>query len=297
MQKILLSGGSGMIGNHLENLLKSKNYEVAILSRSKSHPSIGVYNWDPPNNKIDEHVFENCTAVVHLAGAGIADKPWTPNRKKEILESRVNSSRLLFETLKNTSHQVKTVISASAIGIYGNGGEQIKNEESRLDKGFLQDTCVAWENEVKRIGELGIRVVILRIGVVLYSEGGAFPQMARPVKLFLGAPLGSGEQYISWIHIDDLNRIILYAIENEKVKGVYNAVASNPVTNNQFYKVLAGELNKPLWPLNVPSFLLKILLGEKAEIVLSGQRVSNNKLLETGFEFKYKNLAEAIANV
>jgi len=295
MQKILLSGGSGLLGSHLINFLKSRAIESAVLSRQKLDDETNFYQWDPSGNEIDLNAFENCSAIIHLAGAGIADKRWTPKRKEVILRSRVESTNLLFESLKGKAHKVKTIVSASAVGIYGNANDDWKVEGSEIDKGFLQDTCVAWENSVKRFEELGIRVVILRIGVVLAERGGALPQMAFPVKLFAGAPLGSGKQYISWIHIDDLCRIFLMALEDNKMKGVFNAVSSNPVTNKEFYKALANKLGRPLWPICVPEFIMRLILGEKAEIVLSGQRVSNDKLLKSGFSFNYSSIDGALS--
>lgn len=207
------------------------------------------------------------------------------------------STQLLFESLKRGSHRISTLISASAIGIYGDGGDELKTEESKIDRGFLQDTCLQWEKQAERFTDLGIRLVILRIGIVLTNKGSALPQMSLPVKLFLGAPLGTGRQYISWIHIDDLCRIFQHAIEIDSMKGVYNAVASEPKTNKQFYRSMAKELNRPLWPVHVPTFVLKLILGEKSEIVLSGQKVSNEKLLETDFKFAYKNCEEALASL
>jgi uncharacterized protein (TIGR01777 family) len=297
MQKILLSGGSGLIGTHLTSYLKSVGYDTAVLTRAKSDPERGFYHWDPASGVIDQNALNACSSIIHLAGAGIADKVWTPKRKREILESRIESTQLLFESLKRGSHRISTLISASAIGIYGDGGDELKTEESKIDRGFLQDTCLQWEKQAERFTDLGIRLVILRIGVVLTNKGSALPQMSLPVKLFLGAPLGTGRQYISWIHIDDLCRIFQHAIEIDSMKGVYNAVASEPKTNKQFYRSMAKELNRPLWPVHVPTFVLKLILGEKSEIVLSGQKVSNEKLLETDFKFAYKNCEEALASL
>jgi len=294
MNNIIITGGSGLLGSHLLPFLESKKFVPAILSRKIRKDDSNFYAWDPESDKIDLSVLNGASAIIHLAGAGIADKSWTDKRKKEILDSRVKSAELLFETLKNNPHTIRTIVSASAVGIYGDGGDEWKTEESSIDHGFLQDTCRAWEESVQRFKELGIRVVILRIGVVLAKDGGAYPQMALPIKFFAGAALGSGEQYISWIHIDDLCRMITYALKNEKTQGVYNAVSSQPVTNREFYRVLANNLNRPLWPFNVPASMLNIILGKKAEIVLSGQRVCNKKVLSTGFEFNFNNLPEVI---
>ncbi|HNS10986.1 MAG TPA: TIGR01777 family oxidoreductase [Bacteroidia bacterium] len=294
MNKIIITGGSGLLGSRLVPFLKSKNFVPAILSRNNRKNDPNYFVWNPDAGQIDTAVLEDSGAIVHLAGAGIADKSWTEARKKVILDSRVKSATLLFETLKSKPNRIRTIISASAVGIYGDGDGEWKNEESSIDRGFLQDTCVAWENSVQRFEELGIRVVIFRIGVVLSNDGGAYPQMSLPIKFLAGAALGSGEQYISWIHIDDLCRMIVHALENENMHGVYNAVAPQPVTNREFYRVLAKKLSRPLWPFNVPASILKIILGKKAEIVLNGQRVANAKILSTGFEFRFNNLNEAI---
>lgn len=296
MSKILISGGSGLLGAHLVPFLEAKGFMPAILSRDKSNVDKAIYHWDLSKANIDVESLQGASAIIHLAGAGIAEKAWTSKRKKEILESRVKSSELLFDTLKKTNHGIKTIISASAVGIYGDGGEDLKTEDSAIDKGFLQETCVAWEKSVRCFEELGIRVVILRIGVVLAKNGGALPQMALPIKLFVGAPLGSGKQFISWIHIDDLCGIITYVLMNEEINGVFNAVSSIPLSNKDFYKVLASNLSRPLWPVSVPSFLLQIILGEKSEIILHGQKVSNAKIRMAGYKFKYVSLNEAIAS-
>ena len=295
MQKILLSGGSGLLGSHLAHFLKSRSIETSVLTRKSVDDKTDFYKWNPARQEIDLMAFENCSAIIHLAGAGIAGKRWTAKRKEQILNSRIHSTNLLFESLKGRAHKIQTIVSASAVGVYGNGHDVWKNEESEIDKGFLQDTCVAWENSVRRFEELGVRVVILRIGVVLAKEGGALPQMALPLKFFFGAPLGSGKQYISWIHVDDLCRIFLKAIVNKEMNGVFNAVGPKPVTNKEFYRALASKLNRPLWPINVPSSLMRLILGQKAEIVLNGQRVSNDKLLNSGFNFNYPTIDEALS--
>ena len=285
------------MGTHLSHFLSSRRLESSILSRRKTNENSGVYHWDPEQDAMDLRAFENCSAIIHLAGAGIADKRWTEKRKKEILDSRVQGSNLLFKSLKNSKHRIKTVVAASAVGIYGNGGDEWKVEESNIGSGFLPDTCRQWETSIRQIEELGIRLVILRIGVVLAKDGGALPQMALPVKLFLGASLGSGKQYISWIHVDDLCRIFLEVVEKESLEGIYNAVSSDPVSNKEFYIALAEKLERPLWPINVPSFIMKLILGEKAEIVLQGQRVSNAKLLNSGFDFNYKTISQAFSRI
>lgn len=294
MKKVIISGGSGLIGSKLTDLLKAQGHEVFLLSRDPDKKNANYIYWDPVRSILEPGVFQYCDTLIHLAGAGIGDKRWTSGRKKEIIESRVKSTELLFEKLNREKHQVKTIIAASATGYYGNRGNELLSESASGDSSFLSETCKEWEKASSRFEELGIRLIILRIGFVLSGRGGALPLMSLPVKLFAGAALGKGDQYISWIHIDDLCRIFLHAMDNERMKGIYNAVAPNPVTNHQFYKLLAEKLKRPLWPFNIPSFLLRTILGEKADLVLHGQRVSGRKLSETGFDCRYKDLKDAL---
>lgn len=294
MKKVIISGGSGLIGSKLTDLLKAQGHGVFLLSRDPDKKNANYIYWDPVRSILEPGVFQYCDTLIHLAGAGIGDKRWTSIRKREIIESRVKSTELLFEKLKGEKHQVKTIIAASAIGYYGDSGNEWLGEEAPGDQSFLSSTCKEWEKANSRFEELGIRLVILRIGFVLSGRGGALPLMSLPVKLFAGTALGRGNQYISWIHIDDLCRIFLHAMNNESMKGIYNAVAPQPLTNHQFFKILAEKLKRPLWPFNIPSFLLRTILGEKADLVLHGQRVSGRKLSETGFECRYKDLKDAL---
>ncbi len=283
-----------MIGESLDQFLESQNYSTAILTRSQKKEGGKFFHWDPENEIIDPEAIRGCTSIIHLAGANIADKSWTPERKKEIKESRSKSADLLFKTLKQNQHSVKTIISASATGFYGDAGEEWQTEESKSGVGFMAETCVEWEKSILKFKELGIRVVILRIGMVLSKQGGALSTMSLPVKLFLGAPIGTGKQFISWIHIDDLSKLFVHVLENESISGTYNAVSSKPIINADFYKVLAQHLKRPLWPFNVPTFLMRLMLGEKADIVLHGQKVSNKKIKEAGFKFDCEELKDAL---
>ncbi len=295
-KKILITGGSGLLGNHLTELLLEKNHRVAILSRNKADNQ-NSFHWNVENKFIDPKAFEKTDTIIHLAGAGIADKRWTVKRKTEIIDSRVKSAELLFEKLKSTSHQVKIFISASAIGIYGDCGDEWMDETHSSTSDFLGETCTQWEASANKFSEIGIRVVILRIGIVLAKDGGALPQMAQPIKLLVGSPLGSGKQFMSWIQIDDLCSAFLKAVEDEKMIGVYNAVAPVPVTNKEFVKALAKVLNRPFLPIRVPGFVLKLILGEKAKIVLDGQRVSAKKIRDAGFRFQFEKVEDALNNI
>jgi len=294
--KILITGGNGLIGRHLQQALKARNYEVATLSRNPPANQNAVY-WDIDKGEIDVRALDQTNTIIHLAGANIGGKRWTEKQKKEIIESRTKSAELIFLKLKSTPHQVKTFISASAVGIYGDRGSEWANENHSHGSNFLANTCEQWEAAAQKIEFLGIRVVILRFGIVLAANGGALPVMAKPVKLFVGATLASGQQYMSWIHLDDLCRLVIYAMEKETMRGVYNAVASNPVTNKEFTKQLGEVLHRPIWPFSVPSFLLKLILGEQATMIMEGQRVSNKKILAEGFQFKFQDLKTALADI
>jgi uncharacterized protein (TIGR01777 family) len=296
MHKILIAGGTGFLGHHIYGFLKKEGRELAILSRGQMGQDI--YHWDIKKHQIDERAFAGVETLINLSGAGLADHRWTNSYKKEIIDSRVDSTKFLVDTLKkNPNHAVKTVISASAVGYYGENGSTWVDEMFRAREDFLGSVCAAWEKAALEFESLGIRTVIIRIGFVLAADGGALPVMARPVRFFVGSPLGSGKQYLSWVHVDDICKIISFAIRNEKVHGIYNAASTKPVTNTELMKGIANVLHRPLWPVNVPSFLLKLLLGEKAAIVLDGQRVTNEKLRMTGFEFGYTDLSKALQNL
>ena len=298
IKNVLISGGTGMIGTRLTELLRQKNYNVAYLSRSKSSDKdVKVFQWDIDKESIEAGAVMWADYIIHLAGAGIADERWTEKRKKVIRDSRVNSAGLIINQLKDKQHHVKAMITASAIGYYGDTGNSYANEDTPSANDFLGKTAIEWEFASEKAREFGVRVCQLRTGIVLSKEGGALPRLALPVKLFAGAALGNGNQYMSWIHIDDLCQIYLKAIEDKNMEGAYNAVASETVTNKKFNKILADVLNRPLLLPNVPAFALKLFLGQMAQTVLMSSRISNKKILQTGFEFKYDNLKEALEEI
>lgn len=293
--KILITGGSGLVGMRLSEMLIDQGYEVAHLSRNPDKVSnYKTFKWDVKKGSIDENAITYADYIVHLTGASVAGEKWTEDRKKEIINSRVKSTELLYTCLKNLDHHVKGFISASAIGIYGNAGDQLMSEESTTGNDFLADVCKVWESAAWQMHELHLRTVIMRLGIVLSTKGGALPQMARPVKMMAGAPLGSGKQYMSWIHLDDTCRLFIRAIEDTQFEGVYNAVAPHPVTNKEFMTELAEAMKKPLVLPKVPAFAINLMMGEMSEVVLTGQRVSANKVLQTGFTFEYNFLEEAL---
>lgn len=237
--------------------------------------------------------------IIHLAGAGVADKRWIPERKKEILESRTESSLLLYETLKNEDHHVKAVISASAIGIYGFGLDDnvIMREETKPGTDYLSDVVVQWEHAVDQIGSLGIRVAKIRIGIVLSEKGGALQEMSQPIKLWVGSPLGTGRQLLSWIHINDLCEMFVKGVEDNSMSGAYNAVSIHPATNREMTNLIAKVLHKPLWAPAVPAFVLRLVVGEMADIVLNGSNVSPEKIQSSGFQFQFTDLEAALRDL
>jgi uncharacterized protein (TIGR01777 family) len=294
---ILLTGGTGLIGSHLTEQLLKKDYHVSHLSRSEGNDArVKTFVWDVNNGEVDERCIDGVDIVVHLAGAGVADKRWTEQRKKVIIESRTKSIGLIYDLLRRKKHTVNSIISASAIGYYGNRGDKLMTEDSLPSNDFMAKCCIAWENAVDEGRAMNLRIVKLRTGVVL-DNSGALAKMAMPVKLYIGSPLGSGKQWIPWMHWLDVVNMYLYAIENKNLAGIYNMVAPNPVTNKQLTQAIANQLHKPLWLPNVPAFILKLLLGEMSTIVLGSTTVSAQKIEAAGFKFRYPVIKEALAEI
>jgi uncharacterized protein (TIGR01777 family) len=299
MAIILITGGSGLVGKDLTKRLILEGHEVRILSRyPKSTDRIKSFFWNVEKQEIDEKAFEDVEHIVHLAGSGIADKRWTIERKKDIIDSRVNSMKLITDTVKRKKIQLKSFVGASAIGIYGmTTSEKIFSETDSGADDFLSSSCTQWENSYKEIQSFSEKTCIIRIGVVLSKDGGVLKRLLPLFQLGLGSAVGSGKQYMPWIFIDDLVAVFYEALFNQKFSGIYNAVSSEHITNQQFSKHLAKNLSKPFFLPNVPAFLLKLLFGEMANVLLEGSRVSNQKLIYEGFEFKYSTLSDALKKI
>ena len=297
-RNILITGASGLIGTRLIKNLLEKGHRVSVLSRQNSNfKGVSTFNWDIDKQLIDLKAFQGIDTIIHLAGAGIADKRWTKQRKQEIVDSRIRSTQLLYHTIDAIKAPVKTFISASAVGYYGDRNDEILYEESESGTGFLADCCKQWEAAVDEGLKSGIRVVKLRIGILLSKQGGALSELARPVSFFVGAPLGSGKQWMPWIHLTDLVSIFEKAIENSDYSGTFNACTPYPVTNYEFTKILAKKLFRPVWPVNVPEFVLKTMLGEMSTVILNSTRTSPQKLMDMGFRFRYQGLDAALSEI
>jgi uncharacterized protein (TIGR01777 family) len=298
MKTILITGGTGLVGSHLIPKLLNKGFTVKVLSRSEQKSdtdNLTYHKWDIKNNFIDKEALKNTDFIIHLAGAGIADSKWTASRKKVLINSRVDSLNLLYSTLKKSTLKPAKLISTSGVGYYGAvTNEVIYKETDKAEKDFISQICIEWEAAANKFSALDIPVLIPRVGVVLSEKGGALEKMKTPAKFNFGSPLGTGKQYMPWIHIEDLCNIYLKGIEDESFVGTYNAVADEHINNKGFSKQLAKSMGKAFFAPNVPSFMLKLLFGEMSKIILEGSRVSNMNLLKSGFKFKFPKIEEAL---
>lgn len=300
--KVLISGAAGLVGQSLCKLLEQNGYEPIILSRKKNEKSpFRTIVWNIEKQQIGASGEEiEADFIIHLAGAGIADKSWSEQRKAEIISSRVEGAELLAKLISGMKKKPKAFISAAAIGIYGNRGDEELDETTAIRKEsseFLVQSCIAWENSAHKISEMGIRTALLRIGVVLSTKGGALTKMLPSYKFGTAPYFGSGQQYFSWIHIEDLCRIFLFLMENENCSETYNATAPNPVRNKDFAKKIAQAKKQPALLLPVPAFALKIAMGEMSAIVLDSAKVNPKRLLDAGFEFNFPDLKKALEDL
>lgn len=293
---ILIGGGTGLVGSRLATILQEKGYQTHILTRSPRGRE-NHFVWDVKNKNIDIKAFEGVKHIINLAGEGIASGLWTPQRKKRILDSRVNSNQLLIDKIERHNIKINSFVSASAVGIYGDQGAKWLTENDRGNpKDFLVDTCIQWEKTLNHPYLENTRKVKIRIGLVLAKNGGVLPKLLMTYKLGFGNYFGSGEQFYPWIHLDDISRIFAHSIEDDSVEGAYNGVAPNPHTNKDLVKGIGEILHKSTL-IPIPKLALKIGLGEMSDVVLNSNRASAQKIINTGFEFKYPNLKPALRDL
>jgi hypothetical protein len=298
--KVLITGATGLIGNELVSLLLQNGVSIHYLTTSKkkieNELNYKGFYWNPEQGIIDENCLMGVDAIIHLAGATIS-KRWTNSYKQEIIESRLLSSAVLFKALKNHPNQVKQIVSASGTAIYPNNDKVIYDENSQeIDNSFLGNVVYKWEESADKFKSLGLKVCKLRTGIVLSNKGGALIEMAKPIKMGIGSPFGTGKQIQSWIHIHDIAALYFFAISND-LEGVYNAVAPIPVSNEKLTMTIATVLKKPLFMPNIPKFMMKLLLGELHVLLFENRNLSAQKIIDKGFVFKYKTIEKAIENI
>lgn len=308
MSKILITGGTGLVGKALTESLLKKNHEVIILTRDKDkitttqQPKLSYAFWDVDKQQVNTEALCSADHIVHLAGANVAEKRWTKERKQEIVDSRVKSGELICNTLRNHPNNLKALVSASAIGWYG-PDKTIPNptpfrEDAPHANDFLGETCYLWEQSVEQIAGMGKRLVKLRTGIVLSNDGGALKEFAKPLKFGFATVMGSGRQMISWVHIEDVINLYIQAIEDERFSGVYNAVAPAVVSNKDLIIELAKQKKGKYYSvLYAPKFALKLALGEMSIEILKSTTVSASKLIDEGFHFKYPTISAAISQL
>ncbi len=298
-KNVLLTGGTGFIGKYLTEVLIANDFSVSVLSRSDRNNTdfISYYKWDLESNYIDEEAILKADYIIHLAGEGIVEKRWTAKRKKDILESRTKPIDLIYSVLKKNNKSLNAFVSASAIGIYGaKTSDEICTESTPPANDFLGITCQRWEQASDKIEALGIRTVKIRTGIVLGRNEGFLKKLAPSFKAGFGAVLGTGKQYVPWIHIEDLCGIYLKAVQDEQLKGAYNATVLDNTTNATLSKTLANLYGYSIWLPKVPSFILKLFLGEMSVAILTGQRVSSEKIKKKGVSFHFEDLETALSN-
>ncbi len=297
-KKILIAGGTGLIGKRLSELLIKKGYEVLLLSRTpQSNATISTYQWNLFQGTIDEEALHQVDYIINLAGANVADQRWSQRRKKILIDSRVYGAATFAKYIEEGLLQPKAYISASAIGIYGNTGEQMVTENASKGEGFLADCTEAWESAFSKIAKVNIRTVGLRIGIVFSSSGGALEKMLLPFKFRIANWFGNGKQYYSWIHIEDVCQMFIWALENENTNGFYNAVAPEAISNKELIQEIKKIKNKKYLSFPIPAFLLRLFLGQMADIILHGSKVSPQKIIQEGFQFQFSDLNKALKNL
>jgi uncharacterized protein len=299
--KIAIAGATGFVGSRLVEQLQAQGHQIVILTRNPQQASnrfgaATVVGYNPLKSGEWQSAIDGCDAIINLAGEPIAEKRWTPAQKRVMLESRQIGTEKIVEAIEKATNKPPVLINASAIGYYGTSETSKFDETSPAGSDFLAEVCTKWEAAAQAASASGTRVVILRLGIVLGENGGALGKMLAPFSAFVGGPIGSGKQWFSWIHRDDVVKLIVAAITDPNMRGVYNATAPNPVTMTDFAQTLGTVMNRPSW-LPVPNFALEALLGEGAIVVLQGQQVTPTNTLAQGFEFQYPTLKPALAAI
>lgn len=297
MERVLITGGSGLIGRQLTARLQKEGYEVCWLTRSKTAaPGVTVFTWNPEKKFIPAEALTETDHVIHLAGASVAWL-WTSGYKRKILSSRIDTAQLIFDQMKIVPNKVKTFISASGIGYYGDRGDRWLDEKAPAGNDFLAEVCVKWEEAANSFMQLNKRVVILRTGIVLAKEGGTLPPLILSMKFGIAPIFGNGRQFYSWIHIEDLCRMYLSAVKNETMRGVYNAVAPNPVSFKELVNEIGNVRGKKKINFPLPEFLMRLMLGGFGDTLLGGQRCTSDKIQAEGFSWEHSDLRHAIENL
>lgn len=300
IMKIVMTGASGLIGSVLAERLREQSHSLILLSRKPARESTSEKQqwlvWRPGQFGEWERAVDGADGIINLAGEPIAERRWTKAQKERLRASRIDATRSLIDAIAKAKERPKFLISSSAVGLYGNGGDGKITEASKPGDDFLSRLCVEWEQEAKRAELFGVRVALIRTGIVLAKERGALKKMVPPFKLFAGGPLGSGRQWMPWIHIDDEVGMIRFLVENERARGAFNGTAPNPVTMAEFSKTLGAVLNRPSWA-RVPPFVLKLIVGEMADMLLSGQRAVPEAAQKLGYRFKYPEIGAALRSL
>jgi len=300
MSKVLIAGGTGLVGTRLSEILTQRGDQVMHLSRKQNPKSkYPTFVWNTSKSFIDERAFEGVEYVINLAGAGIADSLWTKSRKKLLIDSRVDTTELLTEYIKKLEKKPKAFLSAAAIGIYGDQGDKELTEESAIGKkGFLVECCVAWENAIRMADEQnGIRTAALRIGIVLSTKGGALPKMKLPINFFTASYFGDGQQWYSWIHIDDICGMFIKMMEDDSMTGFYNGTTPNPLTNKDLTKKLVKALDKKVLTIPAPIAVLRLGMGEMADVVLNSNKIFPARMEMAGYQFLFPEFQAAIRDL
>ena len=298
MKRILIAGGTGLIGQRLSILLRQRGYEVIHLSRKENKTAaFPTYAWQPEKGTIDLNALDKTDAIINLAGAGIADKRWSKDRKREIIESRTEGNSLINTYLRTTKNNIQTYLSASAIGFYADRGNELMTETAPVGTGFLAESTLAWEKAIDNIAHTNVRTVVLRIGIVLTPQGGALEKMLIPFKFRTALYFGNGQQWVSWIHIDDLCNLFIWALENPDIHGTFNAVSPHPLSNFDLTAAISTAKGGHYLTVPAPSFALRLAMGEMADMILGSTKVSSQKVENHGFKFEFSDIHAALKNL